>query len=389
MTAGPRAALRPHRPRPRLPRRVGRPRSPRQLMGIGHRARVSPWPPRCRSPCVAVAGIFLAFRTTVAASDGPGYLLYAFEAVIIGGMGSFWGTFGGGVILGVAQAVGFRFDPGWGILVGHLACLAVLLTRPRGPLPAHAGLIPMPDPMTAHPIALTAARGLWGGAALTCFLATLPWWADASTLRLVVEAVCLLVLAQMWNLLAGYGGLVSVGQQALCRDGRLYPRRAGRPGRPQSVPLRSAGRPGRRAGGGARVADRVPPPGRLLRHRHLGHRGGVPPRGGERLRARRRLWPKPRRHARVSQGAPRVADLLGRACAAGGGDGGALLCCCARVTAWRSPRCATARWRRRARASTWPPPSSWSTRWRRSEGMRGGALLPDEPAHLTRRAPSA
>jgi branched-chain amino acid transport system permease protein len=71
----------------------------------------------------------------VAPSDGPGYLLYAFEAVIIGGMGSFWGTFGGGVILGVAQAVGFRFDPGWGILVGHLACLAVLLTRPEGLFP--------------------------------------------------------------------------------------------------------------------------------------------------------------------------------------------------------------------------------------------------------------
>ena len=56
--------------------------------------------------------------------------------------------------------------------------------------------------------------GLWGGIALAGGLATLPWWADASTLRLIVEAVCLLVLAQMWNLLGGYGGLVSVGQQA-------------------------------------------------------------------------------------------------------------------------------------------------------------------------------
>jgi len=56
--------------------------------------------------------------------------------------------------------------------------------------------------------------GLWGGAALIAGLATLPWWADASLMRLAVEGVCLLVLAQMWNLLAGYGGLVSVGQQA-------------------------------------------------------------------------------------------------------------------------------------------------------------------------------
>jgi branched-chain amino acid transport system permease protein len=44
-------------------------------------------------------------------------------------------------------------------------------------------------------------------------LATLPWWVESSTLRLFVEFACLLALAQMWNLLAGYGGLVSVGQQ--------------------------------------------------------------------------------------------------------------------------------------------------------------------------------
>jgi branched-chain amino acid transport system permease protein len=44
-------------------------------------------------------------------------------------------------------------------------------------------------------------------------LATLPWWVDSGTLRLLVEFACLLALAQMWNLLAGYGGMVSVGQQ--------------------------------------------------------------------------------------------------------------------------------------------------------------------------------
>jgi branched-chain amino acid transport system permease protein len=73
----------------------------------------------------------------------------------------------------------------------------------------------MPD---GHPRLVRSTRasrvGGWGAAVAAASLATLPWWADASTLRLVVEAVCLLVLAQMWNLLAGYGGLVSVGQQA-------------------------------------------------------------------------------------------------------------------------------------------------------------------------------
>jgi len=55
--------------------------------------------------------------------------------VVIGGLGSFWGTFAGGVILGVAQSIGFRLDPGWGILVGHLAFLAVLLIKPNGLFP--------------------------------------------------------------------------------------------------------------------------------------------------------------------------------------------------------------------------------------------------------------
>jgi len=54
---------------------------------------------------------------------------------VIGGLGSFWGTFAGGVILGVAQSIGFRLDPGWGILVGHLAFLAVLLVKPNGLFP--------------------------------------------------------------------------------------------------------------------------------------------------------------------------------------------------------------------------------------------------------------
>jgi branched-chain amino acid transport system permease protein len=84
---------------------------------------------------VAIAGLFHGMRTTIAPTDGPALLLYAFEAVIIGGLGSFWGTFAGGVILGVAQSIGFRVDPGWGILVGHLAFLVVLLFKPTGLFP--------------------------------------------------------------------------------------------------------------------------------------------------------------------------------------------------------------------------------------------------------------
>ncbi len=84
---------------------------------------------------IAVAGAFQAMRTTVAPSDGPLLLLFAFEAVIIGGMGSFWGTLLGAMLLGLTQQIGFRFDPGWGIWFGHLMFLAVLLVRPQGLFP--------------------------------------------------------------------------------------------------------------------------------------------------------------------------------------------------------------------------------------------------------------
>jgi branched-chain amino acid transport system permease protein len=88
---------------------------------------------------IALAGSLQAMRTTVAPSDGPLLLLFAFEAVIIGGMGSFWGTFAGALALGLAQQIGFRLDPGWGLWFGHLVFLAVLVVRPQGLFPRTRG----------------------------------------------------------------------------------------------------------------------------------------------------------------------------------------------------------------------------------------------------------
>lgn len=81
---------------------------------------------------VAVAGILLGMRTTFGPSDGPARLIYAFEAVIIGGLGSMWGTFAGGLLLGVAQSVGAAINPGWFQLAGHILALVVLAIRPTG-----------------------------------------------------------------------------------------------------------------------------------------------------------------------------------------------------------------------------------------------------------------
>jgi branched-chain amino acid transport system permease protein len=66
---------------------------------------------------------------------GPARLIYAFQAVIIGGLGSLWGTLAGGSIIGVAQTVGAQINPQWQILAGRLGFLAVLLVRPRGLFP--------------------------------------------------------------------------------------------------------------------------------------------------------------------------------------------------------------------------------------------------------------
>ncbi len=88
---------------------------------------------------IAVAGLFQSMRTTIAPADGPTMLLFAFEAVIIGGMGSFWGTFAGALILGVTQQIGFKFDPGWGIWFGHLVFIVILFFKPNGLFPKTKG----------------------------------------------------------------------------------------------------------------------------------------------------------------------------------------------------------------------------------------------------------
>ena len=84
---------------------------------------------------LGIAGIFHGLRTTFAPTDGPAQLIYAFESVIIGGMGSFWGTLAGGILLGVTQSIGARIDPGWGVLVGHITFVVVLLFKPNGFFP--------------------------------------------------------------------------------------------------------------------------------------------------------------------------------------------------------------------------------------------------------------
>ena len=105
-----------------------------QLMGIDNR-HIFSLATAVAMVVIGVSALYLGMRANFDPTIGPARLLYAFEAVIIGGLGSFWGTLAGGIIIGVAQTVGGSINPEWQILVGHLAFLAVLVLRPRGLFP--------------------------------------------------------------------------------------------------------------------------------------------------------------------------------------------------------------------------------------------------------------
>jgi len=105
-----------------------------QLMGL-NKAHIFGLAMALALAVVAIAGILLGMRTSFDPAVGGGRLIFGFEAVIIGGLGNLWGTLAGGVILGVAQTLGGKIDPGYQILAGHVAFLVVLAIRPNGLFP--------------------------------------------------------------------------------------------------------------------------------------------------------------------------------------------------------------------------------------------------------------
>jgi branched-chain amino acid transport system permease protein len=81
---------------------------------------------------VALAGIAYGMMTQFAPTSGGVNLLFAFEAVVIGGIGSLWGTLVGGIALGIAQQFGAHINPQYQILAGNILFLVVLALRPQG-----------------------------------------------------------------------------------------------------------------------------------------------------------------------------------------------------------------------------------------------------------------
>lgn len=99
-----------------------------QLLGVNARA-VYAAATAIAMMTVAVAGAFLAMRATFDPYTGPQQLIFAFEAVVIGGAGSLWGTLIGGVVLGIAQSIGAQINPQGFLIAGHLVFLVILLAR--------------------------------------------------------------------------------------------------------------------------------------------------------------------------------------------------------------------------------------------------------------------
>lgn len=86
---------------------------------------------------IAIAAGFMSIWTDFDPSSGPTRLLIAFEAIVLGGLGSIWGSLVGGIVLGIAQSVGAQFDVAWQMLAGHLVFLLVLVVRPQGLFPKY------------------------------------------------------------------------------------------------------------------------------------------------------------------------------------------------------------------------------------------------------------
>ena len=99
-----------------------------ELVGIDSRGTYA-WATALAVAIAALGGLFLGIRSVFDPLSGPTQLIIAFEAVVIGGMGSLWGTLLGGIALGVAQTLGAQVNPEFAVLAGHLLFLVVLIAR--------------------------------------------------------------------------------------------------------------------------------------------------------------------------------------------------------------------------------------------------------------------
>jgi branched-chain amino acid transport system permease protein len=117
----------------RLIRAVADDREAAQLAGVDYR-HVFGVAAAIAFGTVALAGLAFGMYSQFTPTTGTDQLLllFAFEAVVIGGLGSLWGTLAGGILLGVAQQIGAQVGSQDQFLAGQLLFLLVLVVRPQG-----------------------------------------------------------------------------------------------------------------------------------------------------------------------------------------------------------------------------------------------------------------
>ncbi len=116
----------------RLIRAVADDREAAQLSGVSYR-HVFGIAAAIAFGTVALAGIAFGMYSQFDPATGTDQLLlYAFEAVVIGGLGSLWGTLGGGILLGIAQEIGANITAADQVLAGQVLFLLILVIRPQG-----------------------------------------------------------------------------------------------------------------------------------------------------------------------------------------------------------------------------------------------------------------
>ena len=174
----------------------------------------------------ALAGLFLGIRANFDPTIGPSRLIFAFEAVIIGGLGSLWGTLAGGIVIGIAQTAGRRStrngrsspaispsSPCWSS--ARAACSRARRTERRCPTRSNTRPEPRRRAATASPpTPAPRASPPSPRSAIVAVLFAVPFFAGRALIQDLFFLLTMLCLAQYWNLLAGFAGLVSVGQQA-------------------------------------------------------------------------------------------------------------------------------------------------------------------------------
>ncbi len=103
-----------------------------QLMGV-NTPRIFAFTFGIAGATAAVAGVFLGLTFPFTPTSGISFLIVAFGVVILGGLGSIFGTFLGGMILGLAQTLGAHFiGSAAQMLILDVMVLVILAVRPQG-----------------------------------------------------------------------------------------------------------------------------------------------------------------------------------------------------------------------------------------------------------------